>query len=545
MGRLFFRTGVRLAQKNCRFFFVWKLVLVGEAIIELPFFVDKYRCIFGFVVALVAFCVLNFREGYMPHDKYYVRFHLILSLFVLSMYFLIFSPRMIRIFLGWDGLGVVSYFLVIYFDNKKSFNAGLLTALRNRVGDIMFILRLLFFLEFRSWNFFCWSSSLFRESALGVLVILMIGCCTKRAQVPFSAWLPAAMAAPTPVSALVHSSTLVTAGVYVLFRFREMFSLSGINDVLFLMGRATMVLAGFSALKEIDAKKIVALSTLSQLGIMMIRLGAQNYAAAFFHLLSHAFFKALLFIVVGNIIYMTKGYQDLRKMRCRYLGCKESLVLGRIRNFSLIGLPFFSGFYSKDYCIEINLARSRGITGKFIFVLRIVLTVLYSIRFSKVGFGLANSQTSLFIVEKTDKIIRGRYILVLGGVAGGRFLRWYLFDASFFFLDRSFKILVLIVLISSLFVGRVIGRLKLGYGKLEGLFYMWNLGYIRGAIPGKGGLSKALLNTTNLEIKWLSSRFWRYRLGQRRLKVGYTGERYKVWGRIMMFLLGALLIYLV
>ena len=156
--------------------------------------------------------------------------------------------------------------------------------------------------------------------------------------------------------------------------------------MLFYLGSFTIVLAGVRALREIDAKKIVALSTLRQLGIMIITLGIGWHKVSFFHLLSHAFFKALLFIVVGNIIHLSRRYQDLRKISCQSLVRLESSLIGSIRNFRLIGLPFLSGFYSKDLCIEMRLANINTILGKLLFIARIILTVLYSLRFRYLRF---------------------------------------------------------------------------------------------------------------------------------------------------------------
>ena len=200
------------------------------------------------------------------------------------------------------------------------------------------------------------------------------------------------MAAPTPVSALVHSSTLVTAGVYVLFRIREILKQRVLREILFYLGRVTILLAGFRALREIDAKKIVALSTLRQLGIIMMSIGSGNYELGFFHLLSHAFFKALLFIVVGNFIHLSNSYQDLRKISCQNLVSPECALIGRIRNIRLIGMPFLSGFYSKDLCIEIRLAYRQNRLRDLIFLGGIALTVLYSLRFRHIVFSLNNHQ---------------------------------------------------------------------------------------------------------------------------------------------------------
>lgn len=183
---------------------------------------------------------------------------------------------------------------------------------------------------------------------------------TKSAQIPFSAWLPAAMAAPTPVSSLVHSSTLVTAGVYLLFRFSELLSHRAYLPCLLKAGVLTIIIAGCAALSELDIKKIVALSTLSQLGLIITTLGLGLYEIAYFHLLTHAFFKALLFISVGNIIHLSRDFQDLRKIKLIEFCYPVSLSFSLVANCSLCGFPFLAGFYSKDLILEIMFTGLHG-----------------------------------------------------------------------------------------------------------------------------------------------------------------------------------------
>ena len=179
------------------------------------------------------------------------------------------------------------------------------------------------------------------------LALALFAAFTKRAQIPFSAWLPAAMAAPTPVSSLVHSSTLVTAGVYLLIRAEDLISATGLRMLPLLAGRATMLIAGVRALFETDIKKIVALSTLSQLGLIIISLGIGGWIITFAHLLAHAYFKALLFMAVGTSIHMADDYQDLRKASLS-LSSRITLTFIGVANLRLCGFPFLAGFYSKD-----------------------------------------------------------------------------------------------------------------------------------------------------------------------------------------------------
>ena len=197
---------------------------------------------------------------------------------------------------------------------------------------------------FNSWDYIIFNSNR-RYLPNFIIYLIIISACTKRAQIPFSAWLPAAIAAPTPVSSLVHSSTLVTAGVYLLIRINLIIIEINITKFLFIIGMITIVIAGITAIIEIDIKKIIALSTLRQLGIIMLILGSGNPILSFFHLISHAFFKAILFICAGMIIHNIKDYQDIRKIGLRFFNLNFSISIIIIANIRLCSLPFLRKFY--------------------------------------------------------------------------------------------------------------------------------------------------------------------------------------------------------
>lgn len=221
-----------------------------------------------------------------------------------------------------------------------------------------------------------------RSPYLIITRVVVFAAITKSAQIPFSAWLPAAIAAPTPVSALVHSSTLVTAGVYLLIRFNLLLSNSGYKSLILFFGAITILMAGISAMFETDIKKIVALSTLRQLGLMMSTLGIGRPDIAFFHLLAHAYFKALLFICAGNIIHCSNRYQDLRQMGAMASSLPVTTSFINLRNIRLCGLPFLRGFYSKDMFLEVSLLSSSSLLTVRIFFMATALTIAYSLRFT-------------------------------------------------------------------------------------------------------------------------------------------------------------------
>merc|ERR1712012_663925 len=241
-----------------------------------------------------------------------------------------------------------------------------------------------------------------------LIFLIIISACTKRAQIPFSAWLPAAIAAPTPVSALVHSSTLVTAGVYLLIRINLIIIEINIRKFLGTLGILTIIIAGITAIVEIDIKKVIALSTLRQLGIIIIILGIGNPVLSFFHLISHAFFKAILFICAGLIIHRIKDYQDIRKIGFNYLNINLSVSIIIIANIRLCGLPFLSGFYSKDLIIEIVIIKGKNIFLFLMLILGTSLTVIYSCRLNfLISLNFIKTESLYNIRENANFIILG------------------------------------------------------------------------------------------------------------------------------------------
>lgn len=249
---------------------------------------------------------MMFTLSYISGEYYLSYFVIIVIAFVFSINLLIYFPNMISLLLGWDGLGLTSYLLVIYYINDSSLGSGIVTAMSNRVGDALII-------SVVAIGFINMCFTPFIGLFYLISFLLIFGSFTKRAQIPFSAWLPAAMAAPTPVSALVHSSTLVTAGVFLLIRFfgrlSEFFYFC---PILFYWGVITSLMASLTALFENDMKKIIALSTLSQLGVIIFCLGLNQPYLTFYHLVTHALFKALLFICAGTFIHCNYNVQDIR-----------------------------------------------------------------------------------------------------------------------------------------------------------------------------------------------------------------------------------------
>nr|QVX31165.1 NADH dehydrogenase subunit 5 [Drieschia cf. elegans BG-2021] len=420
-------SSILLFYKNKMFLVSWSLISWNSTNLSMTVILDPWGCLFSAIVLFISSNVMYFASVYMAGDPYNQRFTHLVLLFVASMNLLIYIPNLICLLLGWDGLGIVSFVLVIYYQNPKSLAAGMITALMNRVGDVMILLSIAMLMNLGNWSI----TSMWNDPILPwISALLMVAAMTKSAQIPFSSWLPAAMAAPTPVSALVHSSTLVTAGVFLIFRFH--YSLSIIpffNTTLLIIASITMFMAGTAAIAECDMKKIIALSTLSQLGVMMTALGLGLTTLAFFHLITHALFKALLFLTAGSLINFHHHSQDLRFMGNLSHSSPLSMSSLLIANLALCGSPFLAGFYSKDLILEMSLFNPTNSIIMILFLAATALTASYSIRFMiSVVWNSSNSLPFQYISDSQSKMTSPMIMLTMGAIAGGASLHWLSFN---------------------------------------------------------------------------------------------------------------------
>ena len=385
--------------------------------------IDPYGLLFSSVVLFISANVIIFAHSYIKGDPFMARFIHLVLLFVLSINLLIYIPHLIALLLGWDGLGLTSFLLVIYYQNPKSLAAGIITALTNRIGDVLLLIRIGWYLNNAHWNILLvWDSPYFNLFGL----TLLLAAITKRAQLPFSRWLPAAIAAPTPVSALVHSSTLVTAGVFLLFRFYPALSQTVIfNKCLIIVATLTALIAGLRAITECDIKKIIALSTLRQLGVIIISLGLGAPILAFFHLITHALFKALLFLCAGTLIHLHHHSQDLRFMGQLHTQIPLITSCITISNLALCGAPFLAGFYSKDLILEFSLFSPTNLVIIILFFFATGLTARYSTRF--IINVILSPACSLPLHPTNDEDLACSYptsILRVAAILGGARLNW-------------------------------------------------------------------------------------------------------------------------
>nr|UBQ33994.1 NADH dehydrogenase subunit 5 [Plerochila australis] len=443
---IFITVGLVFLNYNMSYIFDWEVMSINSSTFSMTLYLDWMSMVFAGVVLLISSMVVLYSYDYMSHDLYKFRFLILVILFIFSMMLMIFSLNMVSILLGWDGLGLVSYCLVIYYQNNNSHVSGMLTILTNRIGDVFILIGIGWFFNFGSFHFTNYLYMNYFWMNFFVCLIILAAF-TKSAQIPFSSWLPAAMAAPTPVSSLVHSSTLVTAGVYLLIRFGNLILTSSMIDYFFIISLLTMFMAGLGANFEYDLKKIVAFSTLSQLGLMMSILLVGGYDLAYFHLLSHAFFKSLLFMCSGLIIHMLYDNQDIRYMGFIFNEKPYMTSCFLISNLSLCGLFFLSGFYSKDLIVESFFYFNLNFLEVMVYLFSVMLTVMYSFRL--INYIMLSGVES-FCLRSVGEGLSSFFsliILVFFSIVFGSLYSWLIFETPSMLIFSFFnKISVLLFL---------------------------------------------------------------------------------------------------
>nr|UYB77970.1 NADH dehydrogenase subunit 5 [Argas persicus] len=481
--------------------FLIEYVFWGFGGFELKFFFhfDWMSLMFLSVVLFISSMVVYYSEDYMSEDYYKLYFLYGVLMFVGSMALMIMSMNLLMILLGWDGLGLTSYCLVIYYQSSKSDSAGMMTVLSNRVGDVMILLSIVMML-----NFYSLDLVVFKKMMWLSCVFLILAGMTKSAQIPFSAWLPAAMAAPTPVSSLVHSSTLVTAGVYLLIRLNLMFEFFFSKFLLF-VSLLTVIMAGVGAMLEMDLKKIIALSTLSQIGLMMLVLSLGLWHLSFFHLLTHAIFKAMLFLCAGVMIHNNLGGQDIRLMGVYFK--MNPVISGAfgLSSMALFGFPFLSGFYSKDLLLEYIYMEESSLFVVFLLIMATVLTCLYSFRllYYVVWSGLFSSCSvisSLSFFMSWPIFIMGVVVIFFGSM-----MMWIIFpEPIFIMLGLNIKLLNLLILIFALWTFFSLYSKKKMLGKMSFADFcssLWFLSSLTSFYPMK--IFKKSIIFNEMEMSWM------------------------------------------
>ncbi|RMD59793.1 MAG: NADH-quinone oxidoreductase subunit L, partial [Nitrospirae bacterium] len=374
---------------------IYDWIISGNFTIKIGFLIDELTAIMLIVVTSISTLVFIYSIGYMHGDKGYYRYYAYLNLFVFSMLTLVMADNFLLLYLGWEAVGLSSYLLIgFWFEKPSAANAGKKAFIVNRVGDFGFSLGIIMiFLTFSTLDYMdvfkmvesAKSINIFGHEMSSVTIICLLlfcGAMGKSAQFPLHVWLPDAMEGPTPVSALIHAATMVTAGVYLVARCNPMFGLSEFAlSLVSIVGGFTAIFAATIALVQVDIKRIIAYSTLSQLGYMFLSLGVGAYTAAIFHLFTHAYFKALLFLGAGSIIHAMDNEMDIRKMGGlkRYMPITYWTFL--IASLSISGIPGFAGFFSKDAILW--SAYKHGTLGFILWMVGVftaLLTAFYSFR---------------------------------------------------------------------------------------------------------------------------------------------------------------------
>nr|YP_010563159.1 NADH dehydrogenase subunit 5 [Demonax pseudonotabilis]UYX61165.1 NADH dehydrogenase subunit 5 [Demonax pseudonotabilis] len=519
MSLFFFFVSSYLMILDLSFIMEINILTLNSSSIVMSCLFDWMSTLFMSFVFFISSMVIFYSEEYMSGEKNLNRFIFLVVMFVFSMMLLIISPNLISILLGWDGLGLVSYCLVIYYQNIKSYNAGMLTALSNRIGDVALLMSIAWMLNYGSWSYIYYLDFMKTDFFMNLISwLIVLAAMTKSAQIPFSSWLPAAMAAPTPVSSLVHSSTLVTAGVYLLIRFNFSFSKELMFFLVFIASM-TMFMSGLGANFEFDLKKIIALSTLSQLGLMMSILALGSYKLAFFHLLTHALFKALLFMCAGNIIHCMNNCQDIRYMGSLINYMPLTCSFFNICNFSLCGLPFLSGFYSKDLIVEVMSMSYLNFYIYLIFYISIGLTVCYSFRLMYYTLtGDFNFLSLNFLLESFNFMLKGMMGLIFFVVIMGSILSWMIFPSPYFIcLPFYMKIMTLIMIMLGMLIGYELSKMAVSFSSFSlnhliltsFLAMMWNM-----PIISTLGVNYNFINLGSIYLKGFDQGWHEYYGGQ-------------------------------
>ena len=371
-------------------------MVVGGLKMEIGFLIDGLSAMMMVVVTFVSLMVHIYTMGYMKEDAGYNRFFAYISLFTFSMLMLVMSNNMLQLFFGWEAVGLVSYLLIGFWFNKPTaIFANMKAFLVNRVGDFGFIMGIGLIAAYA--GTLNYTEAFAKAGELGALgfpgtdwmlvtvicICLFIGAMGKSAQFPLHVWLPDSMEGPTPISALIHAATMVTAGIFMVARMSPLFELSqtALNFIM-VIGAITALFMGFLGIIQNDIKRVVAYSTLSQLGYMTVALGASAYSVAVFHLMTHAFFKALLFLAAGSVIMGLHHNQDIRWMGGVRKYMPITWITALLGSLALIGTPLFSGFYSKDSIIEAVHASNLPATGfaNFAVLAGVFVTAFYSFR---------------------------------------------------------------------------------------------------------------------------------------------------------------------
>nr|ATJ03299.1 NADH dehydrogenase subunit 5 [Bemisia tabaci] len=397
----------------------WKMMSLSSSDMNMFFLLDEKSSVFTLMVMIVTTSIMIYSQFYIQKKK--VMFLKVLIMFMASMLMLILSANMVTLVMSWEGLGMTSFILIMFYQNKKSVMSSMYTMMMNRVGDVTLMVAMMMLMNSSSWMFL---SMEYLNSSTKWMTLMTVSMFSKSAQIPFSSWLTEAMAAPTPVSALVHSSTLVTAGVYLMIRFKSIMVASGMNNIVLTVAMITLSMASMNSLLEMDMKKLVALSTLSQISIMFISISTNLYSLAFFHMIMHATFKSLIFLCSSTFI-SNSNTQDLRKMYSTSINLLVTNVTFNVASMVLCALPFMSSFYSKEIIMEMIMITPLNKVVALAFIILMMVTASYSLKMMII-INMNKMQLTMKMWSETKNQKISKMILLIPSVALGNSMSWFM-----------------------------------------------------------------------------------------------------------------------
>ena len=512
----------------------YRWAMIGDRTFEISFYFDRLGAVMALIVTGVGSLIHIYSIGYMKDDESYARYFAYLNLFLFFMLLLVLGRSLLVLFVGWEGVGLASYLLIgFWFDDPDKARAGTKAFITNRIGDAGFLLGMFVLyqafgtLDMDRINAAFLNGPVPAVSAGLVGVLLFIGATGKSAQIPLHVWLPDAMAGPTPVSALIHAATMVTAGVYLVARLAGIYMQAPEASALIAaVGMATAFFAATVALVQTDIKKVLAYSTISQLGLMFVALGVGAYGVAIFHLCTHAFFKACLFLGAGSVIHAVSGEQDIRKMGGLARRIPVTFVTFAIATGAIAGLPPLAGFFSKDEILWFAFASGRG-GSALLFALAAVtslMTAVYMFRLLWLTFFGASRMdaTTERHVHESPRSMTGMLVVLAILSAVGGFIPVPHFLEPMLPLPpvapelEVFHTPIVVIAIVLAFAGLVVAAYLFGGGARRGEVIRDRFSLLHRVLAGKYYVDEIYHALIARPLYWISDRVF-LRLGDRAL----------------------------